>query len=170
MRGRFPLHRTGFMKCHFKRFLWVCGLALVFFSAGCFLFPPPHSDYRPVHQYSLACDSASVQAILNTNDAAANARDDSKRTPLHDAASRNCTNVISLLLARGAKLEARDQAGETPLHVAAQEGSVEAAEMLIEAGAKLNPRDKKGFTPLKRAVLYEQNPVIRLLRSKGAKE
>ena len=155
---------------YLKRFVSLCGLALVVVSGGCFLFPPPHSDYRPVHQYSLACDSAAVQSILSTNDAAVNARDDSERTPLHDAASRNCTNVISLLLAKGAKLEAKDQAGETPLHVAAQEGSVEAAEMLIGAGARLNPHDKKGLTPLKRAILYEQTPMIRLLRGKGAKE
>src|SRR5947209_7860756 len=86
-------------------------VSLLLFTSGCFLFPPPHSDYRAIHQYSLACDLASVQSILRTNSAAVNLPDDSRRTPLHDAASRNCTNVIAVLLKAGAKLEAQDQAG-----------------------------------------------------------
>ena len=143
---------------------------LLLFATGCFLFPPPNSDYRPIHQFSIACNDEAVRAILQTNSAAANLPDDSKRTPLHDAASRNCTNVIPVLLHAGAKLEAKDQAGETPLHVAAQEGRVEAATMLIQAGAKINAQDDKGYTPLKRAILYEQPAAAALLRSMGAKE
>src|SRR3954466_11588462 len=95
-------------------------LSGVVLLSGCILFPPPHSDYRPIHQAALACDAPSIAAILQTNSASANLPDDSRRTPLHDAASRNCTNVIAILLRSGAKLEAKDQAGETPLHVAAQ--------------------------------------------------
>ena len=146
------------------------GLLLLILSSGCFLLPPHHSDYRPIHQYSLACDVSAVQAIIQTNSAAVNLPDDSRRTPLHAAASRNCTNVIAILLSSGAKLEAKDQAGETPLHVAAQEGSKEAAEMLIRAGAQLNAHDDKGYTPLKRALLYEQPSLVTLLRDSGAKE
>jgi len=143
---------------------------LLLFSNGCFLFPPPSSDYRPIHQYSIACNADAVRAILQTNSAAANLPDDSKRTPLHDAASRNCTNVIPVLLHAGAKLEAKDQAGETPLHVAAQEGRVEAVTMLTQAGAEINAKDNQGYTPLKRAILYERPTVAALLRSMGAKE
>lgn len=144
--------------------------ALAFLTWGCFLFGPPHSDYRPIHQYSLACDEGNVQAILQTNSAAVNLLDDSRRTPLHNAASRNCTNVIAVLLRAGAKIDARDQAGETPLHVAAQEGCVEAASMLLQAGAQVNARDNKGYTPLKRALLYEQTAVVQLLRGVGGQE
>ena len=145
-------------------------LAIAFLAGGCFLFGPPHSDYRPIHQYSLACDERIVQVILQTNSAALNLRDDSRRTPLHDAASRNCTNVIGVLLRAGAKVDAKDQAGETPLHVAAQEGNSEAVTMLVQAGAKVNARDKKGYTPLKRALLYEQTAVAQLLRGLGGEE
>ena len=147
--------------------LW---FALALSTSGCFLFGPGHSDYRPIHQYSLACDERGVQAILATNSSAVNLRDDSSRTPLHDAASRNCTNVIAVLVRAGAKVDAKDQAGETPLHVAAQEGCTEAAAMLAQSGAQLNARDKKGYTPLKRAILYEQTATSQLLRSLGAQE
>ena len=157
MQNRFPaLHAFTF--------------ALLLLTAGCFLFPPPHSDYRPIHQYSLGCAAQAVQAILRTNSAAVNLPDDSSRTPLHVAASRNCTNVIAVLLHAGAKLEAKDQAGETPLHVAAQEGCADAVTMLIQVGAQINARDKQGYTPLKRALAYEQPSVVKLLRDLGAKE
>jgi len=143
---------------------------VIILSGGCFLAPPPHSDYRPIHQYSLACDAQAVQAILQTNSAVVNLTDDSHRTPLHAAASRNCTNVIAVLLHAGSKLQAKDQAGETPLHVAAQEGFTDAAAMLVKAGADVNARDKQGYTPLKRAILYEQPAVAELLRNFGGKE
>lgn len=143
---------------------------LLLVTAGCVLFPPPHSDYRPIHQYSLGCDVQAVQAILQTNSSALDLPDDSRRTPLHAAASRNCTNVVAVLLHAGAKLEAKDQAGETPLHVAAQEGCAEVVTMLVHAGARLNALDKQGYTPLKRALAYEQSAVVNLLRDLGAKE
>jgi len=145
-------------------------LALAFLTGGCFLFGPGHSDYRPIHQFALACNDQGVRAILATNSAAANLRDDSDRTPLHDAASRNCTNVIAVLVHAKAKLDATDQAGETPLHVAAQEGANEAVTMLIDAGGKINARDKKGYTPLKRALLFEQKATAQLLRNLGGQE
>ena len=144
--------------------------AVIFLTGGCFLAPPPHSDYRPIHQYSLACAAQTVQAILQTNLAAVNLPDDSHRTPLHAAASRNCTNVIAVLLRAGAKLETKDQSGATPLHVAAQEGFTDAAAMLVQAGADINARDNTGYTPLKRATLYEQPAVAELLRKFGGKE
>jgi len=134
------------------------------------LLPPPHSDYRPIHQAALACDAQSIQAILQTNSLAVNLPDDSGRTPLHDAASRDCTNVIAVLCHSGAKLEAKDQAGETPLHVAAQEGFMEAARTLIQAGALINARDKKGHTPLKRSIDYEKPEMADYLRSVGGTE
>jgi ankyrin repeat protein len=154
------------------RFVHTLGIffALVLSTAGCFLFGPGHSDYRPIHQYCLACNDGAVQAILATNSTAVNLPDDSNRTPLHAAASRNCTNVIAVLLHARAKLDARDQAGETPLHVAAQEGATEAAAMLAQAGAELNARDKKGYTPLKRALLYDQTATAQLLRGLGGQE
>jgi ankyrin repeat protein len=139
-------------------------------NGGCFLSPPPPSDYRPIHQYSLACDEQSVAAILKTNSAAVNLPDDSRRTPLHAAASRNCTNVIPLLLHAGAKIEAQDKAGETPLHVAAQEGFIDAARALIQAGAAVNARDNDAHTPLKRAIDYEKPAMVEFLRSQRGTE
>jgi ankyrin repeat protein len=158
--------RSGYLRGR----VFVLWLALALATGGCVLFGPPHSDYRPIHQFSLACDESNVKAILVTNSSAANLRDDSRRTPLHDAASRNCTNVMEVLIRAGSKLNAKDQAGETPLHVAAQEGCVEAVVALVQAGAAINPKDKKGYTPLKRALLYEQDTTAQVLRGLGGTE
>jgi cytohesin len=94
----------------------------------------------------------------------------SRRTPLHDAVSRNCTNLIPVLLHAGAKLEVKDRAGETPLHVAAQEGFIDAARMLIQSGARINARDNAGQTPLKRALDYERPALADFLRTQGGIE
>jgi ankyrin repeat protein len=158
--------RSGYLRVR----VLVLWFALALATGGCVLFGPPHSDYRPIHQFALACDDLSVKAILVTNSPAANLRDDSQRTPLHDAASRNCTNVMETLIRAGSKLNAKDQAGETPLHVAAQEGFVEAVVELVQAGAAVNAKDKQGYTPLKRALLYEQGATAQVLRSYGGVE
>jgi ankyrin repeat protein len=123
------------------------------------------SRYRPIHQACLACDAPSVRAILKRNPTALDLPDDSNRTPLHLAASRNCANIIAILLYAGAKLEARGAAGETALHVAAQEGCADAVRMLVGAGANINARDKQRNTPFRRALLWNQIDVANLLKS-----
>jgi ankyrin repeat protein len=138
--------------------------------SGCFLLPPPHSDYRPIHEAAGNCDATNVDLILSTNSAALNLRNDGGRTPLHIAAARCCTNVIAVLLQRGAQLEAKGKAGETPLHVAAQEGCTNGVMMLVNKGANVNARDKEQHTPLKRAIDYEQPETAALLRTLGGTE
>ena len=93
-------------------------------TSGCVLLPPPHGDYRPIHEAAAACDVTTVAQILATNAAAVNFREDGGRAPLHVAAGRCCTNVMAVLLQSGAKIELKGNSGETPLHVAAQEGCV----------------------------------------------
>jgi ankyrin repeat protein len=137
---------------------------------GCAFFAPPHSDYRPIHQASAACDAETVRAIIQKDPKTVNITEDGGRAPLHVAASRCCTNVMELLLKSGAKLELKGNTGETPLHVAAQEGCVDGVKILLQKGAQINARDNDGHTPLGRAIDYEQQEVAALLRSLGAKE
>ena len=146
--------------------MFVCVLLLA--VGGCFLKPPPHSDYRPIHQAAAGCDAATVALILSTNPAALNITEDGGRGPLHVASARCCTNVIALLLQDGARLELKGKTGETPLHVAAQEGCIDAVTMLVNKGADINARDNAGRTPLKRAIDYQQGAIADLLRKLGA--
>jgi ankyrin repeat protein len=137
---------------------------------GCFLLPPAHSDYRPIHQAAGGCDAITVAAILATNPAALNLKEDGGRGPLHVAAARCCTNVLALLVEKGAKLDLKGKTGETPLHVAAQEGCIDAVAMLVNKGANINARDNDGHTPLKRSIEFEQRATADMLRKLGAVE
>ncbi len=108
--------------------------------------------------------------VISTNPAAINITEDGGRTPLHVASARCCTNLIEFLLKSGAKIELKGKTGETSLHVAAQEGCVEGVRTLVAKGANINARDKNGHTPLKRAIDYQQDAVVELLRKMGASE
>jgi ankyrin repeat protein len=77
---------------------------------------------------------------------------------------------LELLLAKGANIELKGRTGETPLHVAAQEGCVDGVTMLVNKGANINARDNEGHTPLKRAIDYQQDATIALLRKLGGVE
>jgi ankyrin repeat protein len=139
-------------------------------TGGCFLRPLPHSDYRPIHQAAGNCDLEIVAAILSTNRAALNAREDGGRGPLHVASARCCTNVMDFLINSGASIALKGNTGETPLHVAAQEGCLGGVQLLVAKGANINARDNQGHTPLKRAVEYGQDATATLLRRMGASE
>jgi ankyrin repeat protein len=158
------------MKAQLNRLPLLIGLAVSLVLEGCFLLPPPHSDYRPIHQAAGGCDATTVAAILATNPAALNIPEDGGRGPLHVAAAHCCTNVVGLLMEKGANLELKGKTGETPLHVAAQEGCVDAVAMLVKKGANVNARDNDGHTPLKRAIDYQQSGTAELLRKLGAVE
>lgn len=158
------------MKARLTRVLLLVGFVLSLTLEGCFLLPPPHSDYRPIHQAAGGCDVNTVSAILATNKDALNIPEDGGRGPLHVAAARCCTNVMTVLIEKGAKLELKGKTGETPLHVAAQEGCVDGVALLVSKGANINARDNEGHTPLKRAIEYEQTATADLLRKLGGVE
>jgi len=158
------------MKARLNRLPFLVACVFVFALEGCFLLPPPHSDYRPIHQAAGGGDVTTVAAILATNPAALNIREDGGRGPLHVAAAHCRTNVVALLIEKRANLELKGKTGETPLHVAAQEGCVDAVTMLVSKGANVNARDKDGHTPLKRAIDYEQSATTNLLRKLGGVE
>ena len=76
-------------------------------------------------------------------------------TALHEAASRDNTTIMAILLAAGAEIDAQDHRGRTPLHVAAIEGRVAAGELLVTRGADPAAMDADGRTP--RQVMEESS-------------
>jgi ankyrin repeat protein len=135
---------------------------------GC--ISPPHSAYRPIHQFAESGDAVAVAQDLATNSSDLNLPDDAGLTPLHLAAAHCRTNVVMLLLDKGAKVNARAVGGATPLHLAAQEGCSDAVVILLEKGAKVNARDDNGNTPLKRAELWHKEATAQIIREHGGTE
>jgi len=144
--------------------------ALVFACAGCFLIPPKHSDYRPIHEYAADGNVTGIAQDLAAYPHDVNLPDDAGRTPLHLAATRCRIDAAKLLLDKGAKIDAKAAGGTTALHLAAQSGCLDMVNLLLSKGAKVNARDDQERTPLDRAMRWHRDEVVQLLRAHGGTE
>ncbi len=89
-------------------------------------------------------------------------------TPLHLAARRGDTNLISALLSAGSQIEAKGYRNLcSPLHCAASAGENDAVEILIAHGANVNSVDRDNETPVHYAAFNDRADTIRLLAKHG---
>ena len=84
-------------------------------------------------------------------------------TPLHEAALKNHTSVIRLLLDRGANINARDAENQTALHKAAWNNCTSAMLLLLDRGAHHNAKTVSNQTPLDLARWRNNQEAIDLL-------
>lgn len=84
-------------------------------------------------------------------------------TPLHEAALKNHTFIIQLLLDRGADINARDTNDQTALHKAAWNNCTSAMRLLLDRGADPNARNLANQTPLDLARWRNHQEAIDLL-------
>lgn len=88
-------------------------------------------------------------------------------TPLHVAAQRGYTDLVSALLKAGACVNAKNRSGQTPLHVAAaQKGSYDTCKLLLDGGADTLIEDQNGHVPLDIAEQGSDAVVENLIRGK----
>lgn len=66
----------------------------------------------------------------------------------HAAFSKDCPELLELLVSHGADVNARSDKGLTGLHIAAKTGFVKGVEILLESGANTTLTDKDGRTAL----------------------
>ena len=89
--------------------------------------------------------------------------------PLHLAAHRSQTSVVSLLLEHGVDPNAKDIHGNTPLHEATvSERNAKIVELLVAHGADVNARNNQGYTPLAVAREWKKQKIADLLIQLGA--
>ncbi len=97
-----------------------------------------------------------------------------KRTPLHVAARREESQLVSLLLASGAKVNVRSDRlldeWRTPLHQAAMSGRAENVRLLLEAGARPALRDRQGKTAEDWARAMKKREVAKVFRELWGKK
>ena len=106
---------------------------------------------------------------LLVSDGIADAEDNDKWTPLHDAAREGNTKVVQALLASGANPNTAGGARKsTPLHCAAEEGHAEAVQTLLAGGADPNAEDDYKRTPLHRAAGVGDAEAVQMLLAGGA--
>jgi len=89
--------------------------------------------------------------------------------PLHLAANRGKTAVVSLLLEHDIDPNSRDIHGNTPLHLAASdERNVGIARLLVSHGADVNALNSEGYTPLAVAEARNKRKLAEVLLELGA--
>ncbi|KAF5132997.1 Ankyrin-2 [Metarhizium anisopliae] len=88
-------------------------------------------------------------------------------TPLHVAAQRGHTGLLSALIKAGAGVSAKNRLGQTPLHLAAgRKGSYDTCKLLLDAEADTLIEDRTGHVPLDIAEQSADERVEDLIRSK----
>ncbi|CZR64397.1 uncharacterized protein PAC_14295 [Phialocephala subalpina] len=93
--------------------------------------------------------------------------------PLHHAASKGHTSIISTLLNSGAVASINDAtlSGWTPLHYAGKNGHLKAAEILLSRGAQADIQIKPQYeTPLWIAISNDNPDMVALLLKNGASQ
>jgi ankyrin repeat protein len=113
-----------------------------------------------------------------------NARDGTKKVPLHFAAEYGQIKVASILIKNGANVNARNSWRSTPLHVAAQAGNgsrsaplhvdldkrgglPDLVRLLLNHGADPNAKNILGRTPRDFAVMHGNDDIVEMMDSAG---
>jgi C-terminal processing protease CtpA/Prc len=92
---------------------------------------------------------AEIAMLLLKAGADVNGRNETGKTPLHDAVEHS--EMVTLLLGAGADVNAADNGRKTPLHLAVEHKMVNSAKLLIAAGADTTAKDRASYTPKNRA-------------------
>lgn len=110
-----------------------------------------HANGNPLLHTAVEENRVEVARVLIKCGASVNATNQSGKTALHLAASKD-HEVMELLTEYSAEIDCRDGDGKTALHIAAIRGSVEVMTVLLEYGADINITSNDNFTPLDYAL------------------
>ena len=125
-----------------------------------------HPDGTPALVKALQDQSfKAAQALLQSPQIQANARNNREETALMLAALRGQDALALDLVARGAAI---NKAGWTPLHYAATGGHLRMSAFLLGAGAEVNAESPNGTTPLMMAAQYGTTAAVKALLEAGA--
>ena len=122
-------------------------------------------------------DLTTVELLLGQNVTPYTIIDETRRTPLHEAASFGHAEVAQALIQAAIDrdrdqlnlvLGATDQRHRTPLHYAALGGHVDVAGILLDHGAVIDAAGMDGIQPLHLAVIKGDDKMVKILLARGA--
>jgi ankyrin repeat protein len=109
--------------------------------------------------------------LLLAKGAKLEARNDVSETPLILAAYLAGLDTVKFLVDQGADIGAKTRTGDTALvYAAATEHAENVVTFLIKHGAEVNVRNAAAETPLKKAIFYDRQATIEILRAHGGAE
>jgi ankyrin repeat protein len=148
-------------------------IVIILVAAGFLIWKA--GDHRPeLRRYIYTGNVSALDELLRKHPSLANAKnvdtEEKGWTPLHMAAYTGNPATIKVLLDHHAKTEVHDKRGLTPLLWTVFIGKPEAAAALLSGGADINAKGRDGRTALEQAKITLNQPLIDLLRERGAKE
>lgn len=143
-------------------------IALFLVSKGADPNPKEMNSWGPIHAAVMEKDFETVQALVK-NGARINERDLDGgirgMTPLLCTGFNCCVDIAQFLIQHGAEIDAADYEDRwTTLHRASIAGCVDLVSLLLKKGAKKELRDRLGKTALGKAIEFEKQNVVRMLR------
>ena len=113
-------------------------------------------------------DLEKVRILLKKDEALVHKRTRAGKTPVHFAAEKGHTEILTLLLSHGGLVDDGNVNGTTPLHYACFNSHLPCVRLLVEKGADVNKSNKQSLTALSYAVLKNSLEVAEFLVDKGA--
>jgi len=112
---------------------------------------------------ALSGDIATLRRVIHAAEVDLNVTDGFGHTALINAAWKDRTDVVKLLLEKGVSLNCRNRDGQTAMDKAAYWGFTEVLQLLVDAGSKIDIRNNNGETPLHRAAMWGHVDAVKLL-------
>ncbi|CAK1554642.1 unnamed protein product [Leptosia nina] len=91
-----------------------------------------------------------------------NVKDARGRTPAHQAAARNNTNILLFISSYSGDLNAVDLLGNTPLHLAVENDALDAIEFLLQQHVNTSVLNEKNQAPIHLATELNKVPVLQV--------
>jgi len=124
--------------------------------------PAPAPEVETLHDAARYGDQEAVEDFIAVGKDV-DARDSSKRTPLHYAIAFGKGDagetIFNMLLNANSDLTAVDEKKNTPLHYACGYGKTFAVKALLEKGCDVDAKNGTGKTPLDLVKLEAKNPI-----------
>jgi len=108
-----------------------------------------------LHSQCTVSSNYPIVELLLSNGSDPNARDKSKSTALHLAASSGCLRNSELLIQYGADVNTLDDTKASALHLASKTGYDSICNLLIKCGADVNAKNSEGLNPSQLAISAE---------------
>lgn len=130
----------------------------------------------PLHELAIDADApkgSALEAVIQVHSSSLEDQNVDGQTPLHVAAAKGTSRILSAFLKAGANVEALDNHGKAPVHwtihsVTDKDDAIRKIKALQKHGANINSRRGDGLSPVHAAVHMNSPDAVEVLADAGA--